>query len=96
MTTSSVRSRALVELKVIASTAAAGVAGVGVTVLNQAVADEALLGPIPTWGQTLITMLAPPVITFLAGWSARHTPRPDLQEQRAGTEPAVPPAQAGA
>ncbi|NJP42263.1 holin [Actinacidiphila epipremni] len=85
-TSSTTRSRALVELKVIAATAAAGVAGVGVTVLNQAVADEALLAPVPTWGQTLITMLAPPLLAFLAGWSARHTPRPDLD----AVDPAPP------
>jgi hypothetical protein len=89
--------RALVELKVIASTAAAGLAGVGVTVLNQAVADDALLGPVPVWGQTLITMLVPPVVAFLAGWSARHTPRPDLTADPApAAVESAPPAAPGA
>lgn len=96
MSSSTKRARALVELKVIASTGAGLTAGVAVTVLNQAVADDALLGPVPTWGQTLITMLAPPLITFLAGWSARHTPRPDLDQVPAAADP-VPadPAKAG-
>ena len=66
-------SRALVELKVIASTGAGLLAGVAVTVLNQTVGDEQLLGAMPTWGQTLATMFVPPLAAFLAGWSARHT-----------------------
>lgn len=91
-TSTSVGARALVELKVIASTGAAALAGVGVTVLNQAVADNALLGPVPVWGQTLITMLVPPAAAFLAGWSARHTPRPDLDQAAADLTPVPAPA----
>lgn len=91
------RSRAIVELKVIGATAAAGVVGVGATVLNQTVGDEQLLGGLPVWAQTLITMLVPPVATFAAGWSARHTPRPDLAAGSPGpAAPAAGPAQGGA
>lgn len=82
--------RAVVELKVVASTAAAGIAGVGVTVLNEALGDNALLGALPPWSQTLITLFVPPLATFLAGWKARHTPRPDLAAP-AAAPPVVPP-----
>jgi len=91
---SSSLSRAVVELKVIASTGAGLAAGVGVTVLNQTVADEALMGSVPTWAQTLITMFVPPVATFLAGWSARHTPRPDLEQAPAESTPTTAAEQA--
>lgn len=87
----SARARALVELKVIASTGAGLLAGVAVTVLNQTVGDEQLLGAMPTWGQTLTTMFVPPVVTFLAGWSARHTPRPDVDQEPADQAPNVDP-----
>ena len=87
----SLPARAVVELKVIASTAAAGLAGVGVTVLNQTVGDEQLLGGLPVWAQTLITLFVPPAATFLGGWAARHTPRPDLD-----AAPAAPGAPTGA
>lgn len=91
MAASTTRSRALVELKVIASTAAASVVGVAATVLNQTSGDEQLLAPLPIWAQTLVTMLVPPLAAFAAGWSARHTPRADLGKATAEPAP-VPPA----
>jgi hypothetical protein len=65
-----------VEAKVVASTVAATVVGLTVTLLNEIPGNAALLGPLPGWLQGVLTMAAPPLATFLAGWAARHTPRP--------------------
>ena len=64
-----------VEAKVKASTGAAFAVSLVLAVLNEAVADHSLLGPLPYWVQAIIIAGAPPAITFLAGWQARHTPR---------------------
>jgi hypothetical protein len=64
-----------IERKVTAATAASLVVGIVVAVLNAAVADASLLGPLPQWLQSLILAVAPPLLTFLGGWQARHTPR---------------------
>lgn len=86
----SVGHRWVVELKVIAATLAATAAGVGVEILNEVQADHSLLGPVPAWAQGLILVLVPPAATFLAGWKAKHTPRPDLTP--AVVPPTAPPA----
>jgi hypothetical protein len=67
-----------VEAKVIASTATTAAASIGVAVLNDVETDHALLGTTPAWLQALLIVVIPPVATFLAGWNAKHTPRPDL------------------
>lgn len=72
--------RKVIERKVKVSTAATlGVSAV-IAVLNQAVADDALMGSAPAWLQTLILLVVPPVVTFLGGWKAKHTPRPDVYD----------------
>ncbi|MFI0939127.1 holin [Streptomyces sp. NPDC021020] len=68
--------RASVELKVIASTAATLVASLLLAILNAVQDDHALLGSLPTAVQTVILIVAPTVATFLAGYAAKHTPRP--------------------
>jgi hypothetical protein len=70
--------RWIIEAKVIASTAAAAGFGIGAAVLNEIEADHALLGGTPAWAQALVLVVAPPIVTYLAGYQARHTPRPDL------------------
>lgn len=65
-----------VETKVKAATWAAAAVGVLITVLNAVAADSSLLGALPAWLQGVVTVAAPPLVTFLAGWKARHTPRP--------------------
>lgn len=64
-----------IEAKVKASTAVATVVGVLVTLLNTAVGNSQLMGSMPSWLQSLLTLVVPPLATFLAGWVAPHTPR---------------------
>ncbi|MEU5477419.1 holin [Streptomyces mirabilis] len=66
---------AIIEQKVQASTAAGLAVGVLVTVLNAVVGNGQLMGSLPAWLQSLITLVGPPLATFLAGWFAPHTPR---------------------
>lgn len=65
----------LIEAKVIASTAAAAACGAGVAILNDVEADHSMLGATPAWAQSLILLVAPPLVAFLAGYQAKHTPR---------------------
>jgi hypothetical protein len=76
--------RWIVEAKVIASTAAAAACGAGVAVLNDIEADHTMLGSTPAWLQALVLVVAPPIVTYLAGYQAKHTPRPDLDRTDAG------------
>ena len=64
-----------VEAKVKAATSATFVVSLVVAVLNAVVANDSLLGPLPSWLQPIIIALAPTAVTFLSGWSASHTPR---------------------
>lgn len=68
----------MVEAKVVATTAAMALVGVGLTVLNEVPGNASLMGSVPGWLQGLITLAAPPLITFVTGWRTRHTPRPEL------------------
>jgi hypothetical protein len=65
-----------VETKVWAATTAAFVVSVAVGLLNAVQDNHSLLGSLPTALQTVILIMAPTVVTFLAGWTAKHTPRP--------------------
>lgn len=67
-----------VETKVKAATGGAFLVGLVVALLNWEVGDSQLMGSLPAWVQTLVTLAVPPLITFLSGWQARHTPRPDM------------------
>lgn len=66
-----------IETKVKTATWAAALVGIAVTVLNALPGNSQLLGPLPAWLQAVITVVVPPAVTFLSGWAARHTPRPD-------------------
>jgi hypothetical protein len=59
---------AVVEAKVWASTIAAGAAAGGVTILNAVQENPSLLGALPTWAQSLLLLLVPPLITFGSGY----------------------------
>lgn len=67
-----------VETKVKAATGAAVAVGLTVALLNWIQGDSQLLGPLPAWAQAIVAVVLPPVVTFLSGWQASHTPRPDL------------------
>ena len=64
-----------VEKKVQWSTAVSAVVGVLLTVLNGAVGNSQLMGTLPAWLQTLLTLFVPPLATFAAGYLAPHTSR---------------------
>lgn len=72
-----------VEKKVQAATSAAFLVGIGIALLNWAVGDSQLMGSLPSWAQAAVTLLAPPLLTFLSGWKAQHTHRPDLADPAA-------------
>lgn len=69
-----------IETKVKAATGAAVLVGVGIALLNWMVGDSQLMGSLPSWAQALATIAVPPLITFLSGWKASHTPRTDMGE----------------
>ena len=64
-----------VEAKVKAATSAAFIVALVIAVLNAVVADDSLLKSLPVWLQPIIIAAAPPLVTFLSGWSAQHSPR---------------------
>jgi hypothetical protein len=66
-----------VETKVKAATGASFFVGAAAAFLNWAVGDSQLMGSMPAWAQVMVVMFVPPVVTFLSGWQAQHTPRPD-------------------
>ncbi len=71
----------MIEAKVIAATIGSFVISAVIAWLNAAEQDPHLLGALPTWVQTLLIAVIPAVVTFLAGYQAAHTPRPDLPER---------------
>jgi hypothetical protein len=56
--------------KAIASTVVAALVGVLVTVLNAVSENPDLLGGLPVWLQSLILVLVPPLVTWLAAYQA--------------------------
>lgn len=75
--------KAPVEKKVTSATLAAVAVGIAVTVLNELPGNAQLLGPLPAWLQGVLTIVVPPLVTFLSGWAARHTPRTESGPQGA-------------
>lgn len=68
-----------IERKVTAATLGSLAAAVAITLLNATTGTD-LLGGAPAWVQHLATLLAPPLVTFLAGYQASHTPRTTPQQ----------------
>ena len=56
--------------KAIASTVVAALVGVVVTILNGVSENPDLLGGLPTWAQSLILLIIPPLLTWLAAYQA--------------------------
>lgn len=67
------------EAKVVASTLASAATGAVIGVLNDVETNNTLLDPIPHALQIVMLVAIPTAVTFLAGWRAKHTPRPDIQ-----------------
>lgn len=77
-----------VETKVQASTAAAAVSGLALWTLGHYMFKGSVPDVVASW----VYVIVPGVITFAAGYFARHTPRPDIP---AGNMPADIPAGRG-
>ena len=68
---------AAVEVKVKAATVATYLVSVaGLAVVNAVESDASLLGPLPDALEPFLVALVPALGAFLAGYRARHTPRP--------------------
>jgi hypothetical protein len=74
-----------VERKVQASTAAAAVSGLALYVLGRYVFKGSVPDVVASWVYAII----PGLITFTAGYLARHTPRPPLTTPAAESPPAA-------
>jgi hypothetical protein len=48
------------------------------TVLQAVKADLDLIEFLPDWAESLTIPLLPGLVTYVAGYVAKHTPRPDL------------------
>lgn len=69
-----------VETKVGAATGAAYLTSSGLlAVLGHMQDGERLLDAMPDSASALVLALVPAILTFAAGWSARHTPRMERQ-----------------
>ncbi|MFG3258664.1 holin [Streptomyces sp. NPDC048172] len=74
-----VKRSAPVEKKVTASSVAAFLASVGLLAVLTAIQDNnGLVSGLPDALEPLILALVPTAITFVSGWMAKHTPRPDI------------------
>lgn len=64
-----------VERKVSWATVGSLAAAGAITVLNATVGDAELMGSLPSVAQYALTLVVPPLVTFLSGFAAPHTPR---------------------
>lgn len=67
-----------VEAKVKAAALGTLAASVIVALLNAVVGDSQLLGSLPAWLQFVLVTAAPTVLSFAAGYRARHTAVPPV------------------
>lgn len=65
-----------IETKVTIATFASLVAGVLLAVLTAVQSDPTVIAGLPDTVQFLVIAALPPVLTFLGGYAAPHTPRP--------------------
>lgn len=58
------------------------VAGVAALASSEALSalTQYLGAPLPTWGAQLVTAAVTGLVTFAAGWLAKHTPRPEVPQ----------------
>ncbi|MEV0617550.1 hypothetical protein AB0I81_29810 [Nonomuraea sp. NPDC050404] len=74
-------SKPKVETKVKAMTLTAYLSGVaGLAVLQAVAADPSMIAFLPDWIEAVALPLVPTALAAVAGWKARHTPRPDLPD----------------
>lgn len=83
MSASMPASKGPVEKKVTWSALGAYVAGVVVLAVLQLVgADPTLISGMPDWLEAVLVPMIPAVVSFVGGYVARHTPRPDLEDSQ--------------
>jgi hypothetical protein len=58
----------------------AGVAGMAV--LQVVANDPSMIAFLPDWVEAITLPLVPTALAAVAGWKARHTPRPDLRSDQ--------------
>jgi len=51
-----------------------------VAVLTTVSGDPGLISGLPDWLEALLLPLIPTAVAFFSGYSAQHTPRPDLAD----------------
>ncbi|MEO3857705.1 hypothetical protein [Acrocarpospora sp. B8E8] len=72
-----------VEAKVKAMTLTSYFVGVAGMAILQVVADDpSLISFLPDWVEAIVLPLVPTGLAALAGYKAKHTPRPDLPANR--------------
>ncbi|MEV4472792.1 hypothetical protein [Nonomuraea sp. NPDC049504] len=72
-----------VETKVKAMTLVSYLGGVAGMAVLQAVADApSMIAFLPDWVEAITLPLLPTALAAVAGWKARHTPRPDLLDDQ--------------
>lgn len=79
-----------IETKVQATSLVTFGASLGIAVLNAVANNSAMLGHLPPLAQFLILTVAPPTLTFLAGYVSPSTPRPDLYTYAGPAHPWLP------
>lgn len=74
-----------IESKVTVASLASLAAGVALAVLTAVQSDPTVISGLPDVAQFVIIAALPPVLTFLGGYAAPHTSRPDLVGQGDGS-----------
>lgn len=60
--------------KVKAATIASMAASTALAFLNQAIGNNAILGTLPGWLQSVLLICGPTLVTFLSGYLTKHAP----------------------
>lgn len=69
-----------VEKKVKYATVASYVGGLALMAILNGIGDANLIAGLPDVIEAFVAPMLPTALTFVAGWVARHTPRPDLAQ----------------
>lgn len=69
--------RGPIEKKVSWATAGSFAVSLVIAILNGTAGNNQLLGSLPGWAQSFLIVVGPSLATFLSGYFAKHTPRPD-------------------
>lgn len=68
-----------IESKVTVASLASLAAGVALAVLTAVQSDPAVISGLPESVQFVLIAALPPILTFLGGYAAPHTPRPEVE-----------------